>query len=148
MSLFSLSPGLPVMQGAVANSPIFDIWSEGGVFSVIEISIMINGAFGGTIGIGRASNTPTQVNGINLLPEDVDGVQSKAKVAVTWSVLPAAPTAYYRRSSPATAVGAGIIWAWPRGLTVPKRTSLVLFSIAGSGSIANGFSGAHAQITE
>jgi len=49
--------------------------------------------------------------------------------SLTWATPPTAPTNFHRRWNSAATVGVGIIFTFPRGLTVPVSASLTVHNI-------------------
>lgn len=48
---------------------------------------------------------------------------------LTWGTSPTAPTIYHRRWNSAATIGVGMIWTWPRGLSMAVSSSVVTFNI-------------------
>lgn len=61
---------------------------------------------------------------------------SQTLSAVSWSTsAPTVPTAgFNRRASIVGAIGAGVLWTFPKGLYIPSSTSMCIFNITASGS--------------
>ena len=76
-----------------------------------------------------------QTTPANFIPEqDSNLPTSKTLSAVAWGT--SAPTiataGFLRRVSIVSAIGAGIIWTFPRGLYVPPSTSMCIHNISAS----------------
>jgi len=104
-------------------------------FRLVEIGFTQNAANASVYGLGKsatAGGTPTTP--VTVLAEDIGNTTvGNSNTALAWTTGPVAPTAFYRRVSVPALVGAGIIWTFPRGLTVLKAITqtLVLWNIAG-----------------
>ena len=74
----------------------------------------------------------------NFIAEQDSGLPpSKTLSAVAWST--SAPTiataGFNRRASIPAAIGAGVLWTFPKGLYVPPSTSMCIHNIAASGTL-------------
>lgn len=81
------------------------------------------------IGFGHPGAGTTPATNSAGQPEDMAGPTSTVNVAVTWTTYPTAPANFFRRASFPNTVGAGIIWTFPRGVTVPTSNSICFYNI-------------------
>ena len=137
MAIFSGSAtgAMPAAGTAIAG---LDAASVNSV-KLIELDFSMNAAGGGTnIGIGKNSLTgSSQANPMNLTCEEFSGLMSQTTLGTAWSVAPGAPAMYFRRAFHNNAfVSAYVIFTFPRGLSIPTSSSLLLWAIA-SGTVAN-----------
>ena len=99
---------------------------------LLEIGFFLAAATGSTYGLGRpAAIGITPTSPVNFLPEDpndviASGVVQAARAFVTG---PTVPTAFLRRISLPATIGAGVIWTFPKGITIPVSSGLVLWNI-------------------
>jgi hypothetical protein len=106
---------------------------------IMEWGINLGAATASTYGIGRSSNSPTQTGTNVLLAEDAgNSTAGQTTQAVTWSVAPLVPANYFRRAFLPATIGAGIIFTFPRGLSIaPAAASMTLWNIAASAASTN-----------
>lgn len=88
--------------------------------------------FGRPAAIGVTPTTPVTV----LDEQDGNGPVGLTTTAVAWATPPTVPTAFLRRLATVAAIGAGIIWTFPRGLGIPISNSVVVWN-AGTNSIVH-----------
>jgi len=114
-------------QGATGNNP-----------KLMELGYCNGAATQCTYGIGRSANTPTQTGTVLVQAENPGDPAGKTTTAVTWSTAPTVPSVYLRRPFIPATIGAGIIFTFPRGLTlVGAGPSLVNWNIAASSAVMN-----------
>ncbi|MCK4525980.1 hypothetical protein KAW18_01310 [candidate division WOR-3 bacterium] len=99
---------------------------------LLEIGFFLVAATASQIGLGRPQAigiTPTTP--VNFLPEDPNDVIASGVVqsSLAWATGPTVPTAYLRRISLPATVGVGVIWTFPRGITIPVSSSLILWNV-------------------
>jgi hypothetical protein len=97
---------------------------------LMEIGISLNVATACCFALGRPGAigvTPTSP--ITVLAEDVGDPVGTVTTALAWGTAPTVPTNFFRRVSLPAALGAGIIWTFPRGLVIPVSSSLVIWNI-------------------
>lgn len=120
MSLFSLA--LPSTNFVFTSSCLADIISPGGEPAITETSwYSASGSL--AYAFGRATNSPVAINATKLLPEDVDGVESKSLMSTLWTTAPIAPTNPYRRVNGLTSGNHGVVFIFPRGLVIGQNNS-------------------------
>ena len=114
-------------QGATGNNP-----------KLMEYGLCNGAATQCTYGLGRSANTPTQTGTTLVQAENPGDPAGKTTAAVTWSTAPTVPPIFLRRPIIPATIGAGIIFTFPRGLTlVGAGPSLVLWNIAASSAVMN-----------
>ena len=98
---------------------------------IMEIGISQNAATAGVYGLGRPQAigvTPTTP--LTALDEaDGNGPVGLTTCAVAWGTGPTVPTNFRRRISTPATIGAGVIWTFPRGLSLPVSGSIVIWNI-------------------
>lgn len=100
---------------------------------VFEIGFFLAAATATTIGLGRpAAIGITPTSPVNFLPEDPNDVIASGVVqsSLAWATPPTVPTAFLRRVSLPATIGTGVIWTFPKGITIPVSYGLVLWNIA------------------
>jgi len=101
---------------------------------IVEISIIMAAATESVFGIGRPAVigvTPTTP--VTALPEDIVDPTGPFTTALAWATPPTVPAAFLRRCSLAAAVGAGIVFPFPKGLYIEASKSVVLWNISATG---------------
>lgn len=101
--------------------------------AVMELGLIQVTAVAGQYGIGKPAAigiTPTSPQTF-LDESDGSGTGTAATTsAVAWGTGPTVPANFFRRVTCVNAVGAGIIWTFPRGLRLPVSSSIVVWIIA------------------
>ena len=98
---------------------------------IMEIGISQNAATAGVYGLGRPQAigiTPTTPQTF-LDEQDGGGPAGLTTCAVAWGTGPTVPVNFLRRISTPATVGAGVIWTFPRGLSLPVSGSIVIWNI-------------------
>jgi hypothetical protein len=97
---------------------------------ILEISIILAGATASTFGIGRpAAIGITPTTPVTLLPEDIIDPATLVTTALAWATPPTVPAHFMRRCTLAAAVGAGIVFPFPKGLYIEAEKSVVVWNI-------------------
>jgi hypothetical protein len=135
MAIYSLSLNTTVtttgaaamdLRASAANSP-----------RIMEVGINLLTATASTYGLGRSGNTPTQTAPVLVQAENPGDPAGVSGCAVAWSVGPTVPTQMFRRVSlPATA-GSGVIWTFPRGLTLAASGTMLIWNLATNSNSMN-----------
>jgi hypothetical protein len=135
MAIYSLSLNTTVtttgaaamdLRASAANSP-----------RIMEVGINLLTATASTYGLGRSGNTPTQTAPVLVQAENPGDPAGVSGCAVAWSVAPTVPTQMFRRVSlPATA-GSGVIWTFPRGLTLAASGTMLIWNLATNSNSMN-----------
>lgn len=128
-----LSLGVRTLSGVTAE-PCWEIrtGSTPGRAKVLELGFFLAAATTTTIGLGRpAAGGITPTAPVDFLPEDANDAIASGVVqsALAWGTKPTIPTAFLRRISLPATVGTGVIWTFPKGLTIPVSGSLVLWNL-------------------
>lgn len=101
---------------------------------VMEYGLNLGAATASTYGVGRPGNdgSVAQTSPVLLQAENPADPAAQTGTAVAWSTAPTVPTVFLRRCFLPGTIGAGIIWTFPRGLTIPVSKGLVNWNIAAS----------------
>lgn len=131
MAIFSLAARTSVVTAANANWTA--ISSSTNAFKALEIGLTLNAATATTQGIGTpaaAGATPTSP--VTFLAEDTGNTTAAGTTAATaWTTMPTTPANFFRRVSLPGTIGGGIIWTFPRGITILKGSlNLCIWNIA------------------
>lgn len=95
-------------------------------------SVQVTGT-ASSYGFGRPAALAVTPGTLALLQRDDSADPAcVTNVALTWGTSPTAPTVYHRRWNSAATVGVGIIWTFPRGLTIPVSGAVVWFNVTGT----------------
>jgi hypothetical protein len=102
---------------------------------IVEIGVFLNAGTASSIQLIRPSNTPVASTSVLGQAEEVSDPAGTCNVDTAWSTAPTISAPPLRRVLfPATA-GAGLIWTFPQGLTIPVSGWIVLWNFgAGAGS--------------
>lgn len=137
-----LSLGVRTVDGTAAKAA-WEIRTAAtpGRAKVLEIGFFLVAATASQIGLGRPQAigiTPTSP--VNFLPEDPNDVIASGVVqsSLAWGTGPTVPTAYLRRISLPATIGTGIVWTFPRGITIPVSSSLILWNV-GTNSLLDAY---------
>jgi len=100
---------------------------------LLELGFTLAAGTATTIGMGRPQAigiTPTSP--VDFLTEDPDDVIASGVVqsSLAWGTEPTIPTAFLRRISLPGTAGGGVIWTFPKGLTIPVSSSIILWNLA------------------
>lgn len=96
---------------------------------VLEIGLTSYTATVQDVGLGRPQAQGVTPVNVLFQAEDFAEIASVTNSSLSWATSPTVPLQYFRRWSAPATVGAGIVWTFPRGLTVPINASLVLWNI-------------------
>lgn len=130
------SQGRPTTVGTV-TAPSYDIKASAtNSPKLMEFGVNLGAATASTYGLGRPANdgSVAQTSGLAVLPENPADPAGQTTTAVAWTVAPTVPTTYLRQCYLPATIGAGIIWTFPRGITMAVNKGLVLWNIAASSS--------------
>lgn len=141
MTVFSLAvQAIQFPQGG----PIMDL--ETSPYNNARISEIGIQAWGGTgslaedVAIGLASNTPVAQFSMPLMSEFIVGRQSVSTIAVLWTTAPTVPANFFRRASfAAGSFTKFYIWTFPRGLTIPAGSSMVMWGLGLTANLVQGW---------
>lgn len=134
MAIYSLGLNTTVSTN---GAPSYDAQAASGNNpKVMEFGLSNGASTQCTYGIGRSANTPTQSSTTTVVPENYSDPTGKTTVAVTWSVAPTIPAPFARRVFLIAAIGAGVIFTFPRGYTLQAAaSSFVLWNNAASSAL-------------
>lgn len=104
---------------------------------IMELGISQNAATAGVYGLGRpAAIGITPTSPLTALDEgDGSDGTGTMKCAVAWGTAPTVPTNFFRRISCPATIGAGVIWSFPRGLSLPTSGTVVIWYITTSSAL-------------
>jgi len=116
------------LKAAAANSP-----------KLMEYAINLGAATASTYGLGRPANdgSVAQTSPILVQAENPSDPAGQTGSAVAWGTAPTVPTVFLRRIFLPATIGAGVIWTFPRGLTLPVTKGVVQWNIAASAASTN-----------
>lgn len=135
MAIYSLSLNTTVtttgaaamdLRAAAANSP-----------KLMECGLNLGAATASTYGLGRSGNTPTQTSPVLMQAENAADPAGQSGSAVAWSVAPTVPAQFFRRIGLPGTIGAGIIWTFPRGLTIAAAGTILIWNLATNSANTN-----------
>jgi hypothetical protein len=72
-----------------------------------------------------------------LQAEDPSKPAALTGCAVAWSVAPTVPAQMFRRIGLPATIGAGVIWTFPRGLSLAVSASMLLWNLATNSASTN-----------
>lgn len=113
------------------NQAALELRTTAGVIArVLECSLVQVTGTASSYGLGRPAaqgGTPATTSTFQRdNPADPACVTTNS---LSWTTSPTSPTNFMRRWNSAATIGVGMIWTFPRGLTVPVSASLVVFNI-------------------
>ena len=102
---------------------------------VFEVGVFVGSAVAGTVGLGRPAAqgvTPTVLTGPTAQANSHDSASLVGTTVIdgTWATAPTAPATYWRRAALPATIGAGVIWTFPLGITIPTSSSIVIHQIS------------------
>lgn len=132
MAIFSLSQRTTATTSG--STAIELIAGTNNAYSLKEVGITLAAATASAIGYGSPQAKGTTPTSVVVLAEDGGNTTAGASSsAISWATSPTIPTNFFRRVSLPAAIGAGIVWTFPRGINVLKTVTTVLTNlIAGS----------------
>lgn len=119
-----------------SGAPSYDIKASAtNAPKLMEYGLNLGAATASTYGIGRPGNdgSVAQTSPVAFQAEN-DGSDPTAQTgsAVAWGTAPTVPSVFLRRCYLPATIGAGIIWTFPRGLTIRVSRGIVNWNIAAS----------------
>ena len=135
MSIYSL--GLNSTVTTIAASAMDILAASTNSPKIMELGLNLGAATVSTYGLGRAGNTPVQTSGVAVLQENPADPAGLSKLAVAWGTAPTVPANFFRRISLPATVGSGVIWTFPRGLTIAASAAMELWNIATNSASVN-----------
>ena len=118
------TPCLEIIASATVPARLLEL----GLTNTTAVSNWI--AFGRPQAIGVTPTTPVAV-----IPEDQNGPVGNTESALAWGTAPTGPLYYIRRTNTTPAVGAGVVWTFPRGLIIAVRKTVILFNLIPNGAL-------------
>lgn len=103
---------------------------------LLEISVVQATATAQSLGFGRpAAIGLTPGTTITMQRDNGADPAAVSTIATTWATAPTNPTTYMRRWNGTNVVGVGVVFSFPRGITVPVSSGFVVQNV--TASIAN-----------
>ena len=97
---------------------------------ILELSLVQVTGTAQSQGLGRpAAQGVTPATTSTFQRDDPADPACVTTTNLTWATSPTAPTIYHRRWNSAATIGVGIVWTFPRGLTLAVSASVVTFNI-------------------
>lgn len=129
MSIYSLA--VRTTQTTTANTCLEIIGGTNLGYRLLELGMTINAATASVFGYGTPAATGvTPTTPVTVLSEDAgNSAAGNSTTALAWGTGPTVPTAFLRRVSLPGTVGAGIIWTFPRGVSVLKTKSTTVWNL-------------------
>jgi len=128
------SLGIRTVDGTIA-APAWEIRTGAtpGRAKVLELGFFLVAATASQIGLGRPAaigTTPTAPD--DFIPEDPNDIIASGVLqsATAWGGAPTIPADFLRRISLPATIGTGVIWTFPKGITIPVSDGLVLWNIS------------------
>lgn len=132
MAIYSQAQNTTVVTAA---APSFDIKASAtNSPKLMEFGVNLGAATASTYGLGRPANdgSVAQTSPLAVLAENPADPTGQTTTAVAWTVAPTVPVTFLRRIYLPATIGAGVIWTFPRGLTLPVTKGVCLWNIAAS----------------
>ena len=98
---------------------------------LLEIGVFSAAATAATFGLGIPQAVGvTPADAVDFESEDPNDVLATGVLqsALSWGTSPTIPSKFFRRVALPATIGTGIIWTFPKGLTIPISNSLVLWN--------------------
>jgi len=139
MAIYSAALRIANNQGAQSHAQLVTTTTKRA--NVLEIGLTLIFANASQFGLGHMVGGSNALVFANGLPE-IGGVSngtSESTITVGHTALTGGttPLAFYRRASIGGAVGAGLVWTFPRGLTVPTANSISVWNIPATNTNSN-----------
>lgn len=96
---------------------------------LLEFSIIQVTATAQSLGLGRPQAIGITPANVLFQADDTGEPASTINSSLSWGTSPTVPLIFHRRWNSAATVGVGIVWSFPRGLSIPVSSSLVLWNI-------------------
>lgn len=130
MAIFSLANR--TTDTTTAHDCIEMIAGANTAYRLLELGIFLNAATASAFGFGRpAAIGITPTTPVTVLAEDGGNTTAgNTTTALAWGTQPTIPANFARRVSLPATIGAGMIWTFPRGFTVLKALSSVLWNLS------------------
>lgn len=136
MAIFSISVRT---SGNTSSSAAAEIIAGANVaYRLMELGVTINAATASVFGYGKPAAAGVTPGTTSTVQGEDSGntTTGNTTVALTWGTGPTIPANFLRRVSLPATIGAGIIWTFPRGRTVLKTVTDVLWNVT-AGSVAD-----------
>jgi len=129
MAIYSLSRNSTVATSAAANEEVRTTATDR--CKIMEVQIFLAAATASRYGIGRpAAIGVTPTSPVTVLAEDSADPAGTVTTAVAWATPPTVPTAFFRRIALPATIGTGIIFTFPRGISMAVSGGFVFWNLA------------------
>lgn len=130
MAIYSVANRTTNTTNANATLEIIGAASLG--YRLLELGFTLNAATGSVFGFGTpAAIGITPTTPVTLLAEDAGNTSTgNTTTALAWGTGPTVPANFYRRVSLPGTVGAGMIWTFPRGVSVLKTKTVIMWNLS------------------
>ncbi len=127
MAIYSLAQRTIVTAAAAATWEI--ISASTNKPKIMELGFSQVTAVAGSYGLGRPAATGVTPTSPQTFIDEADGGGPNAltTAAVAWGTSPTVPANFFRRITCPATIGAGAIFTFPRGWTLPISKSVVLW---------------------
>ena len=103
---------------------------------VLEVSLVAVTAVAAQYALGRPAAQGVTPGTTSLFQRDDSADPAcVTNINLTWGTSPTPPTIAHRRWGSAATAGVGIIWTFPRGLTIPLSASLSLANVTAASTL-------------
>jgi hypothetical protein len=130
MAIYSLANR--TSNTTTANATLEIIGAAALGYRLLELGLTINAATASAFGYGTpAAIGITPTTPVTVLAEDAGNTAvGNTTTALAWGTGPTVPANFYRRVSLPATIGAGIIWTFPRGISVLKAKTTILWNLS------------------
>lgn len=120
----------------IAQSPFEIRTAAAAKARVLEVSLVAVTAVAAQYALGRPAAVGVTPGTTSLFQrDDTADPACVTSINLTWATSPTAPTIAHRRWGSAATAGVGIIWTFPRGLTIPLSSSLSLSNVVAASTL-------------
>ena len=135
MAIYSLSLNTTVTTTGAAAMDLRASSANGP--RIMEVGLNLLTGTASTYALSRSGNTPTQTAPVLVQAENPGDPAGVSGCAVAWSVAPTLAAQVFRRISLPATVGAGVIWTFPRGLTLAASGTMLIWNLATNSNSTN-----------
>lgn len=114
------------VKASASNSP-----------KIMELGINLAAGTASTYGFGRAGNSTTQTGAVLLQAENPADPAGQSGCAVAWGSTPTTPAQFFRRIGLPATIATGVIWTFPRGLTLAASAQFLIWNGAVNSAATN-----------
>ena len=129
MAIYSLALRTTVFTATTTANHVLCLAPASVRPKILEYSYIQLTAVASQIGIGTPQAAATTPTNVLFQADDSSDPASACNGAIAWVVSPTIPLIFRRRWN-GTLASVGVVWTFPRGLTVPVSGSIVNWNIA------------------